>query len=320
VGVSARVLLGVLAAVLFAFASGADARASQLVDRDASAVRLAIRADSVALLTYRKAGRWRHVFAWGALNAREPNPVIPQVRFKFDYTGGWAHTGRQLWRSFHGVCRPYDGPFLAWLVTACKAPDGSYWAVQSWQRALPHRGLGAWRARQTAWELHLSHWTGPLATLEVHRDWAFGEADDLFGRLTYRGVPVHGFHSSHDGVALDGYGRGLYVDTYDSPYGAGWKRDTSILTRKPSGVFCYSLWPTRDPSLPGFPDDLRPAGRGTRYRITVSGPGVTPDLGWQAAALHRYDPNNALDVGYEQSMNALLDVLAGADPFCKTQH
>ena len=136
-GVSVRVfILGVAVA---AFAFGAEARASQLVDRNAGPVRLTIRRDGVALLSYRKHGRARHVFAWGAVNAREPNPVIPQVHFRFDYTGGWAHTGRQLWRSFRGLCLPYDGPKLAWLVTACKAPDGSYWAVQSWQRSLPQR-------------------------------------------------------------------------------------------------------------------------------------------------------------------------------------
>jgi hypothetical protein len=320
VGVSARVLTVGLAVAVVAFGLGADARASQLVDRNATAVQLTIRSDGVALLSYRKDGRARHVFAWGAMNAREPNPMIPQVRFKFDYTGGWAHTGHQLWRTFRGVCLPYDGPKLAWLVKACKAPDGSYWAVQSWQRSLPHRGHAPWRPGQNAWEVHLSHWTGPLAKLEVHRDWAFGEADDLFGRLTYLGVPVHGFHSSHNGVALDGYGRGLYIDTYNSPYGRGWKRETSILTRRPSGVFCYSFWPTRDPSLPGYPNDLRAAGRGKRYRITVSGPGVTPDLSWEGAALHHYNPNNARDVAYERSMNALLNQLAGSDPFCKTQH
>ena len=30
---------------------------------------------------------------------------------------------------------------LAWFVTACQAADGSYWALQSWQRALPDYGV-----------------------------------------------------------------------------------------------------------------------------------------------------------------------------------
>ena len=30
---------------------------------------------------------------------------------------------------------------LVWLVAACRAPDGSYWALQRWQRLLPMRGI-----------------------------------------------------------------------------------------------------------------------------------------------------------------------------------
>jgi hypothetical protein len=185
---------------------------------------------------------------------------------------------------------------------------------------LPHRGYPAWRSSQTAWELRVSHWRGPLARLEVYPDWAFGSADDLFGRLTYNGIPVHGFRSSPRGEELDGYGRSLYIDTFDSPYGSGWRRETSILFRRPSGVFCYSFWPTRDVALPGYPNNLRPAGVGSRYRITAIGPGVTPDLMWEGGALHRFNPTSPADRRYEASMNALLDRLAGADPFCKTQH
>ena len=43
--------------------------------------------------------------------------------------------------SFRNACRPYTGPTIPWLVVACTAPDGSYWALQSWQRALPDLGL-----------------------------------------------------------------------------------------------------------------------------------------------------------------------------------
>ena len=76
---------------------------------------------------------------------------MPQVRFQIRYGDGGQ-----------GVCLPYDGPPLAWLITACKAPDGSFWALQSWQRLKPNYG-GA----SGAWELHLSHWTGPLPQLVI---------------------------------------------------------------------------------------------------------------------------------------------------------
>jgi hypothetical protein len=259
------------------------------------------------------------VLVFGAVDALPPSQERPQVRFQIDYTGGWA-TFRRNWTRFRGTCRRYDGPPLAWLVTACKAPDGSYWALQSWQLDLPHRGYPPYKPNQTDWELHVSHWHGETAKLEVWTDWAFGgQAHDLFGRLTYRGVPVHGFHTTRSG-APDAYGRGLFIDTHNSAYGPGWKRETSIVFRNPTGAFCYSFWPTHDVSLPGYPDNPRPAGNGDRYRISVQGPGVTPDVMWEAAGLHDYDPASPVDVAYEQRMNALFDQVVAGDRFCPTQH
>lgn len=152
-------------------------------------------------------------------------------------------------------------------------------------------------------------------------DWAFGgRAHDLFGRLTYRDSPVYGFATTAAGAPVGRYGRSAYIDTYDSAYGPGWLRETSVLFRNPSGAFCYSFWPTTDPSLPGYPDNLRPAGKGTRYRVTAIGPGVTPDVVWEGSGLHDYDPSDSDDVSYERRMNALLDSVAARDSFCRTQH
>ena len=145
---------------------------------------------------------------------------------------------RAWWQRVGNHCQAYDGPQLAALVAACSAPDGSYWALQAWQPNLPHRGFPPYKAGQTDWELDVSHWTTPLAQLEVHADWAFdGQAHNLFGRLIYNGVPVHGFHTvKGTGAPQDRYGRSLYIDTFDSAYGSGWKRETSIVFRNPTGV------------------------------------------------------------------------------------
>jgi hypothetical protein len=308
-----------LLALLVVAALPAPAAASGVVDFDAAAPKLAVSKDgSRAIVTYRKHGVLRHVLVLGAVDALPPSQSVPQAKFTIDWGGGWGLYHRTVWKHFGNACRPYDGPALAWRVAACKAPDGSYWALQAWQPYLPHRGYPAWKHEQTRWELHVSHWHGETAKLEVWRDWAFGQAHDLFGRLTYRGVPVHGFRSSPSGSPLDGYGRALYIDTYDSAYGAGWKRETSILFRKPTGAFCFSFWPTHDVSLPGRP--LRPAGKGRRYRITVMGPGVTPDVMWEGPGLHDFNPNNAADVDYERRMNALFDQVLAGDKFCATQH
>ena len=81
-------------------------------------------------------------------------------------------------------------------MNACKAPDGSYWALQRWQRLLPMRGIAPFRPEQAAFELHLSHWSGPLPVLEVSQNWTYGGRwQGLFGRLTYLGHPSYGFRT-----------------------------------------------------------------------------------------------------------------------------
>ena len=294
------------------------AKASDLLDLNATDVTLAVNG-STALVTYQARGTTRHVLVWGAVDARAPDPTIPQVRFKHDYSGGLRTQGRAVWVRFVNSCAPYDGPPLAYLVVACKAPDGSYWALQRWQRNLPHRGFAPWTPWQRAWELRLSHWTGPLARVELYADWAFnGDAHGIFGRMSYAGVPVHGFHTTSQGAPTDGYGRSLYIDTHDSPYGRGWARETSIVFRNPTGAFCYSFWPTHDVSLPGSP--ARPAGHGNRYRISVVGPGVTPDVVAETPDPGDWDRGDAAKVEWERRQLRLFDQVTAGDKFCATQH
>ena len=311
--------LALVAVAALVFVSGAFA--SDRVALNATDVRLAVSTDGqTAVVTYRVGGRLRHVLVWGALNALPPSQSVPQVRFAIDWSGGWAaHGDASWWRSVGNHCRSYDGPPLVQLAAACTAPDGSYWALQQWQPRLPHRGYPPYAAGQTEWELDVSHWTGALAQFEIHADWAFnGQAHNLFGRLVYNGVPVHGFHTvKGSGGPADRYGRSLYIDTHDSAYGAGWRRETSIVFRNPTGVFCYSFWPTHDASLPGRP--ARPAGNGDQYRIEVEGPGVTPNLVASVTDPGAWNPSDLTKVAFEQQMQALQLNLSRGDKFCPTQ-
>jgi len=296
------------------------ARASDRIGMNAAGAKLAVSADGKrALVTFDLHGKTRHVLAWGAINALPPSDSVPQVRFTFDWTGGWKTYGHTIWRHFGNACRAYDGPALADLVAACRAPDGSYWALQQWQPNLPHRGFAPYKPGQTDWELDISHWTGPLAQLELHADWAFsGQAHNLFGRLTYDGVPVHGFHTVQaTGAPQDRYGRSLYIDTLDPAYGPGWKRETSIVFRNPTGMFCYSFWPTNDASLPGRP--ARPAGNGSAYRIEVVGPGVTPNLDVRIDDPGNWDANDPAKVSLENAGKARQLELSRGDSFCGSQ-
>jgi hypothetical protein len=297
--------------VMLAFA--ASAQASQLLDRNATNIRLKVSRDGKAMVSYRAHGRAWDVLAWGAINARHPSKVRKQVQFKLDRAGGWGTFGKKL--RFRNACRPYDGPPLVHVVRACKAPDGSYWALQQWQRGLPNLGFLAWLPEQRARALHLSHWRGPLAKLEGWTDWSWdGRFHSIFGRLTYLGRPVHGFKTNQYGSRLDKYGALVYLDSFGSSYGPGWRRENSFVTHKPTGVFCYNFRP-RNPLVggyvhpSGYSQGMRGPGNGQAYRLTVEGPGVTPDVKWEGKGLPTFNAGDPEHVAHEDSMNSLLDGL-----------
>ena len=108
---------------------------------------------------------------------------------------------RAAWVSFVDQCRPYDGPALVYFVAGCKAPDGTYWAIQSWQRLQPLLGFDPWLPEQTAYELHLSHWNSELAKIEVYTHWTYGGS--VAGRLRALHVP----RPADLRVRLDGRGQ-----------------------------------------------------------------------------------------------------------------
>lgn len=280
------------------------AHASQFVDvvRGRVPVTLKVDAGNRAIVYYPKSGAARHVLVTGAVNARQPNPYFRQVRFRIDYSGG-----RGLWKRFSSACGAYDGPSLPFLVAACRAPNGSYWAVQEWMVDQPNFGVLPWTARQHRYAIRVSHWSTPVARIELDADWIYGGRwHEVFGRATYLGKPVFGFASTTRGAPTDGYGRLLYLDTFGSRYGSGWRRENAFLPHRPTGVFCAGF----------YPHGKRPPGNGSQYRVTMIGPGVTPDVQSTVAGLHDYRRGNAADAAYERQQNAVLDRLAAGGRWC----
>ena len=72
-----RVLRGVVVLVCALAFTGA-ASAAQLIDRDATGLRLSVNSRGEALLTYHKGAALKHVLVWGAINARPPLPGTQQ--------------------------------------------------------------------------------------------------------------------------------------------------------------------------------------------------------------------------------------------------
>jgi len=281
------------------------AAASYIVARNVKHPTLEVNRVGYALVQYRARGKRRHVFLWGAVNG-VANEALGgrQARFEYDTTGGWAAFGdAKRWKGFRDGCRPYDGPELPFFVAGCRAPDGSYWALQEWRRLAPVRGLPPFRPAQRARELHVSHWAGPLPRIEVWPNWTYGGRwQGFFGRLTYRSKPVYGSQSA-------GLGQYAYIDTFNSVYGRGWKHDTAIASHRPNGAFCYSFVPQSPPR--GYPTRKRRGpGLGDRHRVSVVGPGVTPVVSWEGPRLGPYDP-----VG-DAAINAVFDRVMTGDKVC----
>lgn len=270
------------AALAGALLTAGPATSSQLVARNARDLHLAVNWRGEALLTYRQAGLLRHVLVWGAVNAIAPRPGARQAQFQIDWTGGSQRYHRAYWPGFTSNCGRYDGPALVDLVAACRAPDGSYWAVQSLRQPF---------SLDTGYTV--SHWRGAIASIETGMAWAYsGRFQVLFGRVTYNGNPVYGFGTTQTGAPTDAFGRLVYVDTFNSANGPGWSRENSFVTHRPTGAFCYGFYPRSG------------GGPGAKYRVTVEGPGVTPLIGVTLRGSHAFAKSR--DAAQQQRAAELL--------------
>jgi hypothetical protein len=228
------------------------ASAAEIVDRNVTGPHLSVNAKGdVALVTYSVKGLRHHVLYWGARNWAG--------KFLRDYSGGWKSKIAD-WKAFPNNCKPYTGPEIALVVSACDAPDGSHWALQQWARLMSNYGGSSAPA-----ELYISHWTGDIGNLTVQTDWGYhGKHEHLWGSFQFHGKPVFGNKWTLQGVPLDRAGRNVYVDYADN---GSWKRENSFLTHRGTGGFCY---------LFGTQGGRDSAVMAPTYRATVIGPGVSP--------------------------------------------
>jgi hypothetical protein len=310
--------LGVVLAVLVlaVLAAAASASASELVTRNAEDVRLVVDGQNRAVVFYRVGTRKFHPLYWDAVDARPPAEGVPATAFRRDYSGGFGAFRKPIWKTIRNACGPYRGEPLAWLVTACTMRDGTHWALQSWQRALPVLGRPARFPNQLAWELRLSHWSGEGTRLEVWQDWIYSvRLENLVARVTFHGQPVYGFAATPAGNPLDAYGRNVAFDAFNSSFGPGWQRANALLTHRGTGVVCAAF--ADADFLAGTAGVNR--GRGERYRATVPGPGVAPDAFWEGATVGRFDPGNQAHLAIEAAARDRAAALGETDPRCTTE-
>jgi hypothetical protein len=261
-----------VALALAALAAAPAASASTLVARDASHVRLRVDRHGNALVEFRTRAGAGHVLYWGAVDASA-------LTFRHDSSGGFM-SHRADPRRFRNACRPYGGPPLLALVRGCTARDGSFWVLQSWSYHL--KNYGGSRGPK---ELRLSHFTGELPVLWAKPDWSWrGRYHHLYGQLTYLGKPVLPRKVGPLGQVLDMRGRNVAVDSLDSDMGEGWHRVNAMLAGRPSGEFCLGFTPK------GVFTRLTGRSRVNRYRVSVAGPFVAPDVRTYFSGPAPYDP------------------------------
>jgi type IV secretory pathway VirB3-like protein len=271
-----------------------NAVASELVDRNASKVRLSVTRNNVALVTYRTNGRSRRAAFWGAVD----RSALRFKRRRTDLRGvAVAGSGGRA-----NTCRRYSGPTLPWVVAACTNIDGSHWVLQSWTRSKRNYG-GSVGDR----DLRISHFTGQPTELRAWTDWADkGTRVHLYGTLRFHGEAIGARRFSSTGRVLDKYGRNVAIDSLNSDMGRGWRRVNAILAHKPSGQFCYTFGPKAGATR------KTGASRSLRYRISVPGPYVAPDTTLVVVGVRLRSYSARLDAPHNRAQRALVGSYAGA--------
>jgi hypothetical protein len=130
----------------------------------------------------------------------------------------------------------------------------------------PDLGFTPWKTSQ-AYVMTLSHWSGPLAVLDVHSDWIYdGRYHQLFGSFSYDGKPVFGYETTQFGAPVDSFGRLIYIDTFSAPaYGAaGAARTASSRRQGRAGSATASSRSTRSTAA----TRTRPPGRASGDRAS----------------------------------------------------
>ena len=279
-----RLALPCLLVVLAALIGTGNVSAAQLIDRDATGVTIAVDAKGEALLTYRKDGAVKHVLVWGAVNALPPTEGAQQVKFSLDYAGGWGKYHTLYWKTFPGSVRAVHRPRPAERRRRLHRAGRLLLGGAELAAAAAGSRLHAVDARPPSCTGSRSP-TGPapVAQLEVGMDWVYsGRFQDLFGRYTYQGTPVYGFGTTAHGAPTDGFGRLVYLDTYNSVYGPGWRRENSFVSHNPTGAFCYGFYPfdpTKGLQVPAGADCDARSRDGREVPPLRGGPGRDPGRG-----------------------------------------
>ena len=240
---------------------------------------LAVNRKGEALVSYvRSDGQPRHVARLGG-RQRQPavDPDGAAGALPFDYAGGWGkYRNPRYWQAFRDACVPYDGPPLRTSSPRARRPTARTGRCSpgggGCRCSASHRGSpstrGASSTSRTGRASCRSSRSSPTGRTAAAGRVSSGASPTSAHRCTVSPRPAKGNPKER-------YGRNVYIDTLDSVYGPGWKRESGILTHRPTGTFCHSFVPQKP--HPGYPSKaMRPAAPGKALPRHGDGPGRDP--------------------------------------------
>jgi hypothetical protein len=298
----------VASTALLAAAPAADA--AFLVDREATNVTLQVHENGTGRLIYRdRYGKDRKL---AKVQLKCPTTADRDkkstLRCKVDRSDGWRKKWAPRGAKFKDACGEYTGPELPFVVDACTHPDGSHWVVQQWARMTKNYGGNPAKSEK---ELRISHFTIEPVSMTLYHNWSWcpyspGCSYQLAATMSYNGEPWYAMSFKELGQVDDQIGRNVAIDSYNSDMGRGWRRVNAILTLRPSGQFCYGF---NKKTIPGSGGKKSGTGlsEDNLYRLTVPGPGVSPDVQIEFNGVRKSDYDAVVDA----EVNTIIDNLIG---------
>ena len=200
-----------------------------------------------------------------------------QVELKLDYSGGWGSTRKNVWKTLRNTCGPYTGPPLAvarhGVHRARRQPLGAavVAADAAELRRPAERDAGGLGAPALALDRR------PPRADRQHRTGPTGSTTTSSGRSSTTVRPCTASSrrrsATRSTVRPQPLRRHVQLGVRRR---AGSARTASSCTRAPARSATGSTRTARTRS-----------GKGERYRATIIGPGVTPDVMWQGDAARR---------------------------------
>ena len=276
--------------------------AAQLVDRNATGVKIRRTRRARRSLTYRKGGArqararlgrdQRDRAEGGRAPGRSSSSTTRAAGASTTRCTGRLRLGRAASTTVRR-CRTSSPP--------ARRPTGRTGPRRAGRSRFPDLGFTPWLPELSAKWLEVSHWTGSSRSSRA-RTGSTRAVPELFGRITYKGQPVYGFGTTRFGAPTDGFGgSSTSTRTTRCTAQAGGARTRSSRTTRPaSSVTASTLRPDegRLQASARIDGEARPR---QRRGVPPDGerPGVTPNIATIVDGAHPYD-RRAADVARQE--------------------